>query len=110
MSLSEWLTRPNSLHLGQIVCACLDYGYELRHRDDAERSPFALTLYEDPEDAAQIALYDDTGAYRPLKTAPNLRHGWRLVVVDPPHGGWRWTCSTRRGWAHGRRIPVGGSR
>ena len=84
MSLSKWLARPSPIHLGQIVCACLDYGYELRHRDDAERSPFALTLYEDPEDAAQIALYDDTGAYRPLKTAPNLRHGWRLVVVDPP--------------------------
>src|SRR5205807_1856486 len=25
---------------------------------------------------------DDAGNYRPLKTAPNLRHGWRLVLPD----------------------------
>jgi sirohydrochlorin cobaltochelatase len=27
-----------------------------------------------------LAKYDDAGSYRPLKTAPNLRHGWRLVL------------------------------
>ena len=25
--------------------------------------------------------HDDTGNYRPLKTAPNLRHGWRLELA-----------------------------
>ena len=33
-------------------------------------------------DAAQLARFDDAGNYRPLKTAPNLRHGWRLVLPD----------------------------
>ena len=75
---------PGSICIGQIACVRLPDGYELRHRDDAERSPEELTLHEDPEEAAQLALYDDTGAYRPLKTAPNLRHGWRLVVMDTP--------------------------
>ena len=28
-----------------------------------------------------IARFDDSGAYRPLKTAPNLRHGWRLELA-----------------------------
>ncbi len=46
------------------------------------RPPDELALHRDPEDAAALALYDDAGAYRPLKTAPNLRHGWRLVVPD----------------------------
>jgi len=30
----------------------------------------------------EIAKYDDAGNYRPLKTAPNLRRGWRLEVAD----------------------------
>ncbi len=69
--------------LGQIVC-CNEDGspiHELRHRDDAARPASELILHRDPEEAAQLALYDDAGAYRPLKTAPNLRHGWRLVVA-----------------------------
>jgi sirohydrochlorin cobaltochelatase len=28
----------------------------------------------------EIAKYDDAGNYRPLKTAPNLRRGWRLTL------------------------------
>ncbi len=57
-------------------------GHELRHRDDAHRPLDELAVHTDPEDAAALALYDDAGAYRPLKAAPNLRHGWRLVVPD----------------------------
>ncbi|HEU5246856.1 MAG TPA: DR2241 family protein [Candidatus Udaeobacter sp.] len=30
--------------------------------------------------AIAIARYDDAGNYRPLKTAPNLRHGWRMEL------------------------------
>ena len=35
-----------------------------------------------PEEALAIAGVDDGGDYRPLKTAPNLRHGWQLEVKD----------------------------
>src|SRR5947199_3245258 len=31
--------------------------------------------------AYEITKYDDAGNYRPLKTAPNLRHGWRLELA-----------------------------
>src|SRR5207253_5837852 len=28
------------------------------------------------------AKFDDAGSYRPLKTAPNLRHGWKILARD----------------------------
>ena len=40
------------------------------------------TFSPNAEDAIEIAKFDDAGNYRPLKTAPNLRHGWRLELVD----------------------------
>jgi sirohydrochlorin cobaltochelatase len=48
----------------------------LCNADDVERD--SLTTFGDPHDALIIARYDDQGEYRPLKTAPNLRHGWAL--------------------------------
>ncbi len=49
------------------------------HRDDIDRQD--LREY-DPSEAGTIARWDDTGRYRPLKTAPNLRHGWKIVAVQ----------------------------
>lgn len=68
--------------LGQILVRGVDGGWELRHREDAGRAEGELTPHRDPEGAVELALYDDAGAYRPLKTAPNLRHGWRMVLAD----------------------------
>ena len=56
-----------------------DAGFLLSHRDD--ESLDQLQMYRDAEDAVEIAKYDDAGNYRPLKTAPNLRHGWRLELA-----------------------------
>ena len=53
-------------------------GFVLSHRDDASRDQ--LQRCEVAEDAIEIAKYDDAGNYRPLKTAPNLRHGWQLKL------------------------------
>src|SRR5204862_1169932 len=55
-------------------------GFLLCHRDD--ENAIDLKVFRKPEDAIEIARHDDAGKYRPLKTAPNLRHGWRLEVVD----------------------------
>src|SRR5216117_2734439 len=52
--------------------------FVLRHRDDDARDD--LETFANAEDAIEIARYDDAGNYRPLKTAPNLRHGWRLEL------------------------------
>jgi sirohydrochlorin cobaltochelatase len=53
-------------------------GFVLLHRDD--RSLDRLQTHRDAEDAIEIAKYDGAGKYRPLKTAPNLRRGWRLEL------------------------------
>ena len=55
-------------------------GFVLVHRDDENAE--CLQTFRRPDDAAEIARFDDAGNYRPLKTAPNLRHGWRLELVD----------------------------
>ena len=54
-------------------------GFVVSHRDD--ESLDQLQTHQNAEDALEIAKYDDAGNYRPLKTAPNLRHGWRLELA-----------------------------
>lgn len=77
-ALGDWLAA--GLHcLGQIAIECLDDGsFTLAHRDDSARND--LAHHNHTEDAAELARFDDGGKYRPLKTAPSLRHGWRLTV------------------------------
>src|SRR5882724_8594308 len=67
-------------YFGQILVTKRDVsGFVLLHRDDASLDQ--LQTYLDAEDAVEIAKYDDAGNYRPLKTAPNLRHRWRLELA-----------------------------
>jgi sirohydrochlorin cobaltochelatase len=54
-------------------------GFVLSHRDDQERQ--GLQIFREAGAAMEIAKLDNSGNYRPLKTAPNLRHGWRLEVT-----------------------------
>ena len=70
----------SAFYFGQILIRKIPAGrFVLSHRDD--ESVNRLDLFRDPEDAVEIAKYDDGGNYRPLKTAPNLRHGWRLELA-----------------------------
>jgi sirohydrochlorin cobaltochelatase len=55
-------------------------GFLLCHRDDERLD--GLQTFRSPQDAIEIAKVDDAGNYRPLKTAPTLRHRWLLKVVD----------------------------
>jgi sirohydrochlorin cobaltochelatase len=75
--LQHWLAEDGE-HIGELVIARTEDGWELRHEDDRERTD--LTLHTRVEDARHLANLDDAGDFRPLKTAPNLAHGWRLVV------------------------------
>jgi hypothetical protein len=68
-----------SFYFGQIlVQKGDDSAFVLLHRDDASLDP--LQTYQEAKDAIEIAKYDDAWNYRPLKTAPNLRCGWRLEL------------------------------
>jgi sirohydrochlorin cobaltochelatase len=64
--------------LGQILVQESGGNFVLSHRDDDARNP--SDTFRNAEDAIEIAKYDDAGNYRPLKTAPNLRHGWRMEL------------------------------
>ena len=67
--------------VGQIVIwRSAEAGFVLSHRDDKERTD--LHVGRDADRAAELARFDDHGNYRPLKTAPNLRHGWRLELAS----------------------------
>ncbi len=77
--LERWL-HAGGKFVGQIIVMHTEGGWELRHADDARRGE--LAAFSKWEDARSLANFDDTGAYRALKTAPNLRHGWRLVLPD----------------------------
>lgn len=55
-------------------------GIELRHVADAAEKE--LALHHSPEAARHLAIHDDAGKYRPLKTAPTLRRGWQLRLAS----------------------------
>ena len=79
-ALGEWLAAGLRC-IGQIAIECRDDGsFILSHREDASRSD--LKPHSRAEDAAELAKFDDAGIYRPLKTAPNLRHGWRMTLPN----------------------------
>src|SRR5437667_5202890 len=76
--LEPVLTPP--FYLGQLlVRKTATGGFIVSNRDDALLEQ--LQTFRDEEDAIEIAKYDDAGHYRPLKTAPNMRHGWRLDLA-----------------------------
>jgi sirohydrochlorin cobaltochelatase len=65
--------------IGQLEIVPSDGGFVLCHRDDVGRND--LTHHE-IDDAFEIAKFDEAGNYRLLKTAPNLRRGWKIFARD----------------------------
>ena len=67
-------------HFGQIlVQKTNEGGFVLSHCGDETRKK--LKTFQSAEDAIELSKFDDSGNYRPLKTAPNLAHGWRLELA-----------------------------
>jgi sirohydrochlorin cobaltochelatase len=79
-ALGDWLA--NGLRrIGQIAIESGDGGvFVLQHREDSARTDLGAS--QRAEDAAELARFDDAGNYRPLKTAPTLRHGWKLSLAN----------------------------
>ena len=78
-ALGAWLS-AGAQGIGQISIVKQGDVFSLSHRDDAGRED--LSVYESAAQAGELAKFDDAGNYRPLKTAPNLKHGWRLELKD----------------------------
>lgn len=78
-ALARWLAE-GATQIGQVQILQVSGGYQLRHFEDATRVDLELSAR--PEDARHLATYDDEGRFRPLRTAPNLRHGWILKLTD----------------------------
>lgn len=68
--------------IGQVRATRKASGAWLVHHRDETGDETPVQRYSVPEDARDIATYDDKGEFRPLKTAPNLRHGWQLELAD----------------------------
>ena len=79
-AFAAWVDEePGGRVFGQVlVRAAPSGGYYLCHRDDAGTVDPAL--HEDPRAAREVSKLTDAGEYRPLKSSPNLRHGWALRV------------------------------
>lgn len=75
-ALRRWLDAGRCV-IGQIQIEQNAGGtFSLHHRDDASASSAAPS--PSPLEAREIAKYDEEGKFRPLKTAPTLKRGWRL--------------------------------
>jgi len=75
--LFEALRTEKASRIGQLEILASGDGFVVHHRDDAERN----NLTDHASDGAfEIAKFDDAGNYRALKTAPNLRHDWKIFV------------------------------
>jgi sirohydrochlorin cobaltochelatase len=77
--LLESLLAADRAFIGQIEIRRTDHNFALHHRDDVNWRH--LRDYT-AEEAVEIAKFDEAGNYRPLKTAPNLRRGWKILVPD----------------------------
>ena len=79
-ALGIWLEKGLRC-IGEIAIDCrADGTFALTHRDEAGRTQ--LELHDKAEAAVNLARFDDAGNYRPLKTAPTLRHRWKLSATN----------------------------
>jgi len=79
-ALENWIA-DGFRSIGQITITPHPNGvYELSHSEDAGRGD--LQLHTSSEDARALSFFDDANVYRPLKTAPSLKHGWRMMLEN----------------------------
>lgn len=79
--IATWLAdapcRIGQVHLHPLPGGGYRLGHE-RDRDVLENAPETLESLSDAFGARSITLSNSSGDYRPLKTSPDLKQGWRL--------------------------------
>jgi sirohydrochlorin cobaltochelatase len=78
-AIAEWLA-GGGREIGEIHITPAPGGFVLSHRDDIARTD--VIAFSGAEAARDLAHFDECGKFRPLKTAPNLRRGWKLHLSD----------------------------
>jgi sirohydrochlorin cobaltochelatase len=78
-ALDTWI-QQGFRQIGQIVIHPQEHGYALTHEADTERTD--LAIYTRATDARKLSTLDEHGVFRPIKTAPTLKRGWKLLVPD----------------------------
>ena len=81
LSMEAFVAQIGSkLVIAQVLILKRDHGFELRHKEDHDLEPDQLETIA-LSGARSLAQFTETGAFRPLKSAPNLRKGWRILVA-----------------------------
>ena len=71
----------DQLTLAQVIIHRAGAGYELRHVNDSAASAGELKLTT-LTDVRALAQLTESGEFRPLKSAPTLRRGWRINAAS----------------------------
>lgn len=71
------------LVLAQVLVRRRGARFELRHADDRSRKSSSLKVTR-IDQLRRLAQSTARGAFRPLKSAPNLRAGWKCLVRSAP--------------------------
>ena len=74
-------TIQDELLFGQVLIRRGTDGFELRHVMDTHHELAGLRSLHEHE-IRPLAQFASSGAFRPLKSAPNLRTGWRITAVN----------------------------
>lgn len=80
-ALEAWLAK-GLRRMGELV---IRGRFEVFHHADADIPAGDLRLFHSPQAALEISKYDGAGNFRPLKSAPTLPRGWKIVLPDDVH-------------------------
>jgi hypothetical protein len=81
-ALEQFITLIGSeLTLAQVLISRAETGFELRHVADRARGRELLKPVPLPG-LRELALFNECGAFRPLRSAPDLQSGWRTEIKN----------------------------
>lgn len=81
-AIEAWIASlPDGAAFGQVRVRPTQGKYELRHVLDQASAETDLGL-RSVGDLRELARYTASGKFRPLKSAPDLRRGWRTIAAD----------------------------
>lgn len=75
-------TLGKKAQIGQVLIQCSEGAFELRHQLDEGLAASDLESVSEKQ-LADLVSTNLAGAFRPLKSAPDLRQGWRAISKGP---------------------------